>query len=78
MDNFNTLISTFQPTIFTWSYYCDFQKIINHSFKVRVILSLLNSLLGQEEIEEKFISLIKQYPEIREILPILLAVRDRF
>lgn len=78
MDNFSTLISTFQPTIFTWSYYCDFQKIINHSFKVRVILSLLNSLLWQENIEEKFISLIKQYPEIREILPILLAVRDRF
>jgi type II restriction enzyme len=73
---FQNLTSSFTPTIFTWSFYCDFVKIQRNAFSVRVQLSILGSLIGQSDIENKFISLIQEYPEVREVLPILLAVRD--
>lgn len=41
-------------------------------------LNILNSLLWEENIEEKFLEVIRNYPETREVLPILLAVRERF
>ena len=73
---FNLLTSSFTPTIFTWSFYCDFAKIEKNTFSVRVALGILGSLIGESDIENKFISLIREYPEVRKVLPILLAVRD--
>jgi type II restriction enzyme len=78
MQNFQNLTSTFTPTIFTWDFYSDFQKIGKNAFNIKVQLNILNSLLWEKDIEKKFIGLIKTYPETREILPILLAVRDKF
>lgn len=78
MLNFKILTSTFTPTIFTWGFYSDFNKIKNNTFKIKISLNILNSLFWEENIEAKFLEIIKNYPEIREILPILLAVRKRF
>lgn len=76
MQQFSNLINSFTSTIFTWSFYCDFAKIEKNTFAVRVSLGILGSLIGQSDIENKFISLIREYPEVRKVLPILLAVRD--
>lgn len=76
--DFTTLNQSFTPTIFTWSFYSDFSKIAKNSFKIKVQLNILNSLLGEKNIESKFLELVRQYPEIREVLPLLLAVRDCF
>lgn len=78
MQTFQSLTSTFTPTIFTWDFYCDFPKIKNNTFNVKVPLNILNSLLWEKDIEKKFIEILKNYPETREILPILLAVREKF
>lgn len=78
MHTFQSLTSTFTPTIFTWSYYTDFEKIKKNTFKIKVSLNILNSLLWEQNIEEKFLEVIRYYPETRDILPILLAVRDKF
>lgn len=75
MQNFQTLTSSFTPTIFSWDYYCDFTKIKNNTFKIKVALNILNSLLWEKEIENKFLEILRSYPETREVLPILLAVR---
>lgn len=76
--DFQTLTSTFTPTIFTRSFYCDFPKIQKNTFKIKIQLNILSSLIWENDIESKFLEIITKYPEIREILPILLAVRDRF
>lgn len=76
--DFKTLTSTFTPTIFTRSFYCDFPKIQKNTFKIKIQLNILSSLIWENDIENKFLEIIKEYPEIREILPILLAVRDKF
>ena len=75
MPNFQTLISTLQSSIFSWNYFSNFEKIKENTFEVKVQLNILNSLLGEKNIEEKFLELIKNYPEVRKVLPILIAVR---
>jgi len=85
MSNFQTLISTLQPSIFTWSYFCDFEKIKDNVFKKKIkwnngktveeALKLLELVIGKENIEEEFIDKLERYPFIREVLPILIATR---
>ncbi len=75
MFTFQNLISTLQPSIFTWSYFSDFKKIKNNSFKIKIQLNILNSLLWEKTIEDKFMNIIKEYPKTREVLPILIATR---
>lgn len=78
MTNFQILTTTFTSTIFSWEYYCDFKKIKVNTFKIKIQLNILNSLLWEKDIEEKFLVLVKTYPEVRALLPILLAVRHNF
>lgn len=76
--SFQSLTSTFTPTIFTWGFYSDFQKIHKNAFGVKIQLGILNSLLWESNIEKKFLEIIRSYPETRETLPVLLAVRWNF
>ena len=72
---FQSLTSTFTSTIFSWDYFSDFEKIGNNTFAVKVQLNILNSLLWEQDIESKFLELIKTYPDTRKVLPLLIAVR---
>jgi type II restriction enzyme len=74
--NFEKLTSTLTSSIFSWDYFSDFKKISDNTFKVKIQLNILNSLLGENNVEEKFLELVKQYPETRNVLPLLIAVRS--
>lgn len=73
--DFQKLISTFQESIFTWDYFTDFNKAKKNVDKIERELNLLNSLIGKENIEEEFIDLVGEYPKVRAVLPILIAIR---
>lgn len=73
--SFQSLTSSFTPTIFTWSFYCDFIKVEKNAFEIKIQLSLLNSLIGESDIDKKFLSLLHEYPKIKRVLPLLIAVR---
>lgn len=75
MKDFENLINTLQDSIFSRDYFSDFEKIKKNSFKIKVQLNILNSLLWEKNIENKFLEIINEYPETREVLPILIAVR---
>ena len=75
MFNFQILKDTLQDSIFTWNYFTDFEKVKLNVKKVEVELNILNYLIGKDNIEEEFIKLIEKYPNIREALPLLIAVR---
>ena len=75
MITFNNLKDTFQDSIFTWDYFTNFEKVKLNVQKVKVELNILNSLIGEENIEEEFINLICEYPKTRQALPLLIAVR---
>ena len=76
MQNFQTLIDTFQTSIFSWDYFSNFEKIKENSFEIKLQLHLLNALLWEEDIENRFLTLVKDYPEVRNVLPILIATRN--
>lgn len=73
--DFKNLIDTLQDSIFTWEYFSDFEKVKNNIGKIERELSLLNTLIGKEKIENEFLDLIEEYPKVRKVLPILIAVR---
>ena len=75
MYNFENLKTTFQDSIFTWSYFTNFEKVKINVKKVEKELNLLNYLIGKDNIEDEFLSLIEEYPRIREALPLLVATR---
>lgn len=74
--NFNNLKNTLQDSIFTWDYFTDFEKVKKNVKKIEKELNLLNYLVGKENLEEEFLTLVEEYPKVRKILPILIAIRD--
>lgn len=73
--DFNNLKTTFQDSIFTWDYFTDFAKAKKNVKKFEIELNILNYLIGKEDIENEFLKLIKQYPNIREALLLIIAIR---
>jgi len=75
MYDFNNLKNTLQDSIFTWDYFVDFEKVKINVKTVEKELNILNYLIGKENIEQEFINLITEYPQIRKALSLLIAVR---
>lgn len=73
---FDYLISILTDSIFTWDYFVDFKKVKENIQKIEKELNLLNFLIGKENIETEFINLIEEYPNVRKVLPILIAIRN--
>lgn len=74
--DFNTWLLTMKDSISTWTYYTDFQKVYENVQKVKVELNILNSLIGSRNIEDEFRIIVKQYPNVLVVVPILLAKRE--
>ena len=74
--NFTIWLSGFRDSIANYGYYIDFEKVHRNVNGIRIELNILNSLIGSENIETDFESLIKKYPEVMKCIPLLLAVRS--
>ncbi len=74
--NFEKLTNTLTSSIFSWDYFSDFKKISDNTYKVKKRLSLLTALLWEDNIENKFLEIIRESPKTREVLPLLIAVRN--
>ena len=75
-DIFEYLIETLTDSIFTWDYFVGFEKVKKNIHLIEKELNLLNVLIGKDEIEKELISLISEYPNVRKVLPILIAIRN--
>lgn len=73
--NFNEWLSGFRNSIADYEYYINFKKVHRNVDAIKVELNILNSLIGSQNIENDFESLIKKYPEVLRCIPLLLAVR---
>lgn len=74
--DFAEWLLTFTDSISNYKYYIDFETIYKNAEEYKVELNMLNSLIGSKDIENKFESLVKKYPEVLKCIPILLAVRQ--
>jgi hypothetical protein len=70
-------MSNLQETLRTWGYFVDWQKVHCNLSSVTIELNILNSLIGSKDFESDFVALVSKYPEIKKVIPILLAVRDK-
>jgi type II restriction enzyme len=73
---FDYLIDTLKDSIFTWDYFVDFDKVKQNMVQIEKELNLLNVLIGKENLGKEFLDLVKEYPQVRKVLPILLALRN--
>ncbi|MGP1413566.1 MAG: type II restriction endonuclease [Bacillales bacterium] len=74
--NFNKWISTMKDSIATWNYYTDFDKVYSNVQNIKVELNILNTLIGSKNIEDDFRFIIRKYPNVLCVIPILLAKRE--
>lgn len=74
--DFQTWLSTFKDSIADWNYYTNFEKVYKNVKDIKIELNLINSLIGSNDIESDFRSLLSRYPEVLKVVPILLAVRQ--
>lgn len=74
---FKYLFGNMKETIKSWDFFVAWEKVMNKVESIEVVLNILNYLIGKKNIREEFKILISKYPEIVEILPILLALREK-
>ena len=74
---FDYLVGNLKETIKSWDYFVNWQKVLKNYKSVKVSLNLLNSLIGEADIEKAARELLAQYPDVIKIVPALLACRDK-
>ena len=74
--SFDELMNSLKKTITPADFFVDFPKVYVNIKEYELHLNILNTLIGKEKIEEEFIELIKQYPEVMRSIPILLATHE--
>ncbi len=72
---FEDIIESLRDSIATYDYYVDFNKVYANVSKVEMQLNLLNYLIGKDNVENEFLNLLIEYPDVIEVIPILLAIR---
>ena len=75
MRDFDEWLSKFRPSISSYDYYIDFEKVVRNVEEIKVELNILNSLIGSKTIEKDFEKIVLKYPETLQCVPLLLAVR---
>lgn len=73
--SFQDWFKTFHSSMANYSYYVDFEKVYKNVDEIKTELNILNSLIGEEDIETKFEKILEEYPHVLKCIPILLAVR---
>ena len=56
--NFDEWLATFVDSIADYKYYIDFETVYHNADKFKVELNILNSLIGSNDIQNKFVELL--------------------
>jgi type II restriction enzyme len=70
-------MSTLKNKITGWDYFVNWAKVFGNISAIEVDLNILNYLIGKENIEEEFASLLDEHPTIAHLVPVLIACRDQ-
>lgn len=61
----------------TWEYFINWEKVFLGIEKYKIELNILNSLCGSKNFNDDFRNILSKYPEVIEVFPLLLGVRDK-
>ena len=72
---FDYLISSLKPSNMLWSYFVNWEKVLENTKKIEMSLNVLNYLIGKEDFDNEFRMLLKENPGVSQAIP-ALVVRD--
>ncbi len=75
-EGFDYLMSTLRQTIRSYDFFVAWEKVLDNVSDVEIPLNILNSLVGKDDIVSKFKDLVRQYPEVVPVVPLLFAERN--
>ena len=65
-----------RKTIKGWDYFVKWSKVLENISKVELKLNILNYLIGKKDIEEATRKVLREYPEVFQVIPCLVAMRE--
>jgi hypothetical protein len=75
-DVFNYFFKTLIPENRTWDYFVNWEKVFGGIDKFKIELNILNSLCGSKDFKSDFTYILKKYPEVISVFPLLLGIRE--
>lgn len=79
-DSLEETIERFHETIIdtnrSYNFFVNWEKVEQHVDKYKIELSILDSLIGSRNFNKDLENILKKYPEVLPVIPILIAVRD--
>jgi len=73
--SFEYFLGTLSQGLRDWDYFVNWDKVIRNTREIEIDLNIWNYLLGKQNFDEEFRSLVGQHPQIVRTIPSLL-VRD--
>lgn len=70
---FDYLFETFGDAVRQWSFFVNWDKVFRNTREQEVYLNLWNYLIGKEDFESEFTSLVSRYPEMVLVIPSLIV-----
>jgi type II restriction enzyme len=74
---FNFLTTSWISSIKYWDYFVNWNKVTKNVDNLEIDLNLLDYLVGKDDVETEFKNLLRKYPNVIRLLPILLACREK-
>lgn len=74
--DFEDIIKNLKKSVTPADYFVDYPKVYVNVKDYEVHLNILNALIGKDNIEDEFVELVSQYPEVMRSIPILLATHE--
>ena len=79
-DSLEDTIERFHETIIdtnrSYNFFVNWEKVEQHVDKYKIEISILDSLIGSRNFNKDLENILKKYPEVLPVIPILIAVRD--
>jgi len=73
---FEYLVTTLKESNTRWDYFVDWERVLNRVNKIKLDLDTLNTLVGTDNFDQAFKSLLRKKPAIQAIIPALIASRE--
>ena len=74
---FEYLLSNLKDTIRTYDFFVAWEKVLGNVSGIEIALNILNTLIGKDNVVGQLKELIKKYPEVVPVIPLLIAVRGK-
>lgn len=74
---FEYLLNSLKDSNNTFDYFVDWSTVFSNVKEIEKQLNILNYLIGKDNIKEEFKGLIEEYPEVVNVIPVLLAIRSK-